>query len=147
MQEVSHVLQELVGDLQEARSRERSEQRLHERRKDLENLQLRLNKLHETYREWLDKLKAAPNLPEENLKNYSALYSFLLDVKNWQLIHADLEAVKGQEQELREEYAEKLQQVNELFQSCFAGQAGILFDCPGGRGGQVALLPGCDRGC
>ena len=114
--QVSETLSYLAEKLQEAKSREKLEQRLTERKRDLDNVQGRLKQLQETYAQWLDKLKAAPDLPEQNLKNYSSLYSFLVNVKNWQQANADHKAGQARKQKLFEEYNHKLQQINLLFQ-------------------------------
>ena len=116
VQEICEILSWLQEKMQDAKSREKTEQRLAERQKELDNLQGRLDQLHETYSQWLDRLQAAPDLPEQDLKNYSALYSFLVDVKNWQQANADLEAGRARKQELSREYGIKLQQINDLFQ-------------------------------
>ncbi|MFW6414846.1 MAG: hypothetical protein ACOCZ2_00895 [Thermodesulfobacteriota bacterium] len=123
IQEVSHILQGLVDDLQEARSREQLKNRWSERKKDLENLQDRLNSIEQTHKEWMEKLNAAPELPKDNLRNYSGLYSFLVDVKNWQQVYLELQAARRQKQILQEEHCRKLHRINELFKECSAGEA------------------------
>ena len=115
IEKVSGKLKELIDELNEAKLRENLRQKIEELGKELDEAQKREDGIKRGYDEWMDHLKAVPDLPQEHLRNYSGLYAFLTAVKDWQNAHTDLKALKDQQQELQKRYSHILQQINALF--------------------------------
>ena len=112
---VSGKLKELLETLQEAKWQEKIKQKIATHNNGLDALQERLNQIHQTRDEWLKKIKTVPNLPENNLKNYSELYWFLIHVKEWGKNNAEAEALNGTKGQLSKALAETLKRINQLF--------------------------------
>ena len=112
---VSNRIEELIENLRDAKEKENINQRLKRCVKELKNLQSRLDQINNTHDEWIENLKAAPGFPEPNSKDFSSLYWFLKQVKEWQNAHSELESLKSQKNELKNQFKEELDKSNDLF--------------------------------
>lgn len=112
---VTEKIDELSVKLSDVRYKEKTEQKIEQRKEEWEKLQTTLQQVEEERETLKEKLKAAPDLPEEDVKNYSGLYYFLTYVKIWQEKHTELEALKAEKEELKNGYSQILEETNKLF--------------------------------
>lgn len=121
---VLEKLEELVDELKEVKWQDKINHKIISYTTGIEELQPQLDKINKTRDEWLEKLKAVPDLPSVDLKNYAELYWFLDKVNKWQKNHAEVEALTGQKKQLSNTITEDLEQVNKLFSDSKAERAG-----------------------
>ena len=112
---VSGKLDELVEELETRKWLEKFKQRLKDCDKTLLKLQNQLDQLNNTRDEWVEKLKAAPEFPPENSKDFSSLYWYIKHISDWQNAHTELEALKAQNIQLQTNYENELDKINEFF--------------------------------
>jgi len=123
IEKVSETLNHLSEKLSRAWYKDKLDKKIEQRDEELENLQARFVEVETTHQEWIEKLKAAPDLPEADVKNYSGLYWFLVHAKEWQENHAEVEALNAQQEELDKNYADLLKEINEMFRQNNAEEA------------------------
>ena len=121
---VSEKLEELVDELKEVRWQDKINHKITGYTTGIEDLQPQLDEINKTRDEWLEKLKAVPDLPSADLKNYAELFWFLDKVNKWQKNHAEAEALTGRNKQLSNTLAEDLEQINKLFSDFKADRAG-----------------------
>ncbi|MDA3941485.1 MAG: hypothetical protein PF693_19635 [Spirochaetia bacterium] len=120
---VSRQIDLLIEELKTAKLQEQINQRLINCINDLEKLQERLEPIDKTRNEWLGKLKSVPAYPAEGLKDFSSLYWFLKNSKDWQSAHTELKVLQAQNIQLQEMYDKELNKINELFVKSNADEA------------------------
>lgn len=123
VEQVTETLDLLAKKLGEIRYRDKINQKIEQRSEERKLLEARLNEVNTAHQEWENKLKAAPDLPGEDVKSYSGLHYFLVHVIDWQKKHAETEAFKAETEELQKRHAQLLEQINNLFQNNHAKQA------------------------
>ena len=121
---VSEKLEELVDELKEVKWQDKINHKITSYTTGIEELQPQLDKINKIRDEWLEKLKAVPDLPSSDLKNYAELYWFLDKVNKWLKNHAEVEALTGQNKQLSNALTEDLEQVNKLFSDSKAERTG-----------------------
>ena len=124
VEQVTQWLNHLSEKLSTLQYKEKIDQKIQQRKEDLEKLKPRLDEVQQTHQAWLDKLKAAPDLPQKDVKEYKGLYWFLIHVQEWQEKHVQLEALTAQKEQLEEKYGHLLREINDLFSQHHARQAG-----------------------
>lgn len=112
---VSNRIEELIENLRDVKDKEKINQRLKRCDNNLKSLQSRLDQINNTRDEWVENLKAAPGFPETNSKDFSSLYWFLKQVKEWQDAHSELESLKSQKVTLEDQHKTELDKTNDLF--------------------------------
>lgn len=121
---VTEKLKELIEALEEAKWQEKIKQKVAIHNSGLENLQDRISQIDEKRNEWLLMIKAIPEIPENNLKNYTGLYWFLIHVKEWQKYDAEVRALSRENEQLANDIAENLARINLLLTQSKAEKAG-----------------------
>lgn len=109
---VANRLDELIESLRETKEAEQITQRLNHCKDSLDKLQPRLEKLNAKRKEWIDKLQVAPSFPENNSKDFSSLYWYLLQVNKWQEAHIQKEVLEAENTALKSQYKDELSKVN-----------------------------------
>lgn len=120
---VSEKLEKLVDELKEARWQDKINNKINGYTTGIVELQPQLDKINKTRDEWLEKLKAVPEMPSTDLKNYAELFWFLDKVNNWQENHAEAEALTERKEQLSNTLTKDLEQVNKLFSDSKAERA------------------------
>ncbi|MGM0498313.1 MAG: ATP-binding protein, partial [Bacteroidota bacterium] len=128
IEQVTDTLNHLSERLSSAWYKDKLDKKIEQRDEDLEKLQARLVEVETAHQEWEEKLKAAPDLPESDVKNYSGLYWFLVHAKEWQENHAEVEAISAQKEELEKKKADLLKEINEAFGKNNAEKANDIAD-------------------
>ncbi len=123
VEQVTETLDYLSGRLSSAWYQDKVNKKIDQRNEELEELQARLTEVETARQEWEDKLKAVPDLPDADVKNYSGLYWFLVHAREWQKSHAEVEALNAQKEKLDEKNDELLKEINEAFRQNNAEQA------------------------
>ncbi|MCF8380269.1 MAG: hypothetical protein K9H49_11865 [Bacteroidales bacterium] len=113
---VTDKLEELLSDLNEAKWQAAIAQKINNYSSELENLKPRLNKINDRYSEWKNDLKAMPELPSIDLKNYTELYWFIDRVNKWQVAHTTYLRALTEKNQLTKNLSEELEKLNRLFQ-------------------------------
>ena len=123
VEQVTETLNHLSDRLSRAWYKDKIDKKIDQRNEELEELQPRLIEAETAHQEWVEKLKAAPDLPDEDVKNYSGLYWFLVHAKDWQKNHAEVEALNAQEGKLNKKFADLLKEINDRFRQNNAEEA------------------------
>jgi len=123
VEQVAENLDRLSERLSRVWYKNKVDKKIEQRDEELEKLQARLVEIETAHQEWKDKLKAAPDLPKADIKNYSGLYWFLVYAKVWQDNHAEVEAINEQKKRLDEKNTDLLKEINEVFRQNNAGKA------------------------
>jgi len=113
--EVAKRLDELNEELISAKSQENINRRIEIIDNALKELQPRLDNIKIQYESWLEKLKLMPELPTDNLKNYSGMYWFLKNISDWQQNHNEAEALKASRDDYYELWKKNIQRINTIF--------------------------------
>ncbi len=122
-EQVAETLDYLSRRLASAWYKDKVNKKIEQRNEELQELEARLTEVETAHQEWEDKLKAAPDLPEADVKNYSGLYWFLVHAREWQGNHAEVEAINEQKKKRDEKNADLLKEINEAFRQNNAGEA------------------------
>ncbi|HUZ61426.1 MAG TPA: hypothetical protein VMU83_21805 [Hanamia sp.] len=120
---VSGKLQELMDTLQEANWQKKIRQKITFFTNDKEALQEQLKAINEKRDRWLEKIRAIPELPENNLKNYSGLSWFVHYVKEWQKNNAETRALEETKAWLSQDVTATIKMINELFPETISEKA------------------------
>ena len=120
---VSEQIDALIEELKTAKWQEKINQRLSSCIDDLEKLQKRIEQVDKTRDGLVEKLKAVPEYPAEDSKDFSSLYWFLKHAKDWQSAHTELEALKAQNIRLNDIHNKELIKINELLVKSNADEA------------------------
>ena len=123
VEQVTETMNHLTERLKDLRYRDKINKKTEKRKEDLEKLKPRLELVQQTHQAWMEKLKAAPDLPSKDVENYHGLYYFLDHVKEWQGKHAHLEALMAQKVQLEKNQEHILREINERFSQHHASQA------------------------
>ncbi len=115
VEKVAAKLDILTGDLALAKTREKNTVRAGDLKKQLEKLETQLDEIARTRNEWLEKLKAVPELPGDDLDTYMGLYWFLDRVKTWMVHHEKTNTLTTAGDILAESYRSELEKINLLF--------------------------------
>ncbi len=114
-EDVANRLDELNEELILAKTQEDINRRIHIIENELKELQPRLDNIKNQYTSWQEKLKLMPELPTDNLKNYSELYWFLKNIYDWQQNHNEAEALKASRNDYYELWKKNVQRINTIF--------------------------------
>lgn len=123
IEQVTEILDLLTNKLIEARYRDKINQKIEQRSEERKKLETRLTEVNTAHQEWENKLKAAPDLPGEDIKSYSGLHYFLVHVIDWQKKHEETEALRAEKEDLQKKHRQLLGQINQLFRENYAKQA------------------------
>jgi DNA repair exonuclease SbcCD ATPase subunit len=115
-EQVAETLDWLSKRLAGAQYRDKIYQKIEQYSEELRKLKAEVNEINTARQEWKDKLKAAPELPSGSVRNYSGLYYFLKNLKEWQQKHRATEALKAEHKKLEENHSQLLSRINDLFQ-------------------------------
>mgnify|MGYP002408208698 CR=1 FL=1 len=121
---VAQRIDELTESLQDARETEKFKQRLTGCKEQLSKLQESLDQLNSQRDEWIEKLKIAPEFLKTNPKDFSSLYWFLKQVKDWQDAHVELISNKAQKNQLEQVFENMLEKTNVLLAQCNFNRVG-----------------------
>ncbi|MFO8236011.1 MAG: hypothetical protein R6U04_11480 [Bacteroidales bacterium] len=113
--EITDKIDELSVQVSDVRYKDKIEQKIDQRKEELKRLQPALQQVEKEQKSLKEKLKAAPDLPGEEVKHYSGLYYFLTYVKIWQEKHTELEALKEERKVLKNKYSQLLEKINHVF--------------------------------
>lgn len=112
--DVAQRIDELAENLQDAREAEKFKLRLTSCKEQLNKLQESLDQINSQRNEWVEKLRVAPEFLKTNPKDFSSLYWFLKQVKDWQDAHVELESHKAQKNQLEQVFEDMLEKINVL---------------------------------
>ncbi len=115
IESVAEKIDELSKQIANARYNDRIVQKREQRKEALEQLQKKLKEVEEQQEFLKEKLKAVPDLPNEDLKHFSGLYYFLTYVKDWQEKHTELEGLQEEKKALEGKYSGLMEEINQLF--------------------------------
>lgn len=121
--EVSETLGNLMDELQEALQGEKIRREIESLNGPLREAEETLAHLRKQGDQWREKLKAIPEIPEEELKNYSGLYWYLKHVLNWHGDNSEALALRAGRDELYGQFTGNLERFNELSSAYGAGVA------------------------
>ncbi|MGM0530685.1 MAG: hypothetical protein ACQER7_04980 [Bacteroidota bacterium] len=120
---VNETINYLISELHTIKWMEMIRQKLDNLSKEREAANKQLEEIKETYDQWVRKLQAAPHLPEKDPRNYSGLYTFVMNLNTWQQAHAELEALRSQLENLSQNHDQILKKINARFQEHFVEKA------------------------
>lgn len=123
IEEVAKSLGQLLDQLHQSTWEEKTRQKAEEYRKELQTVENQLKEVHQTYDEWLRQLKAMPELPKGDTRNYSGLYMFLVNLEKWQKAYQEAESLKEQRSTLNGQHTRLLEKINERFRQHHADDA------------------------
>ncbi len=83
-EDVSERLHELIQSLKNSELQNQYRQHILFLNDELVKLKPVIKKITDNYRKMRDKLHAMPSLPESNPENYSGMYWFIVNIKQWQ---------------------------------------------------------------
>lgn len=107
-------LNELIEALHHAKEQEKIKQKITGYTSELEKNKIRLEQINRKRDEWLQKIKTIPNLPQDDLKNYSGFYWFLVHVIDWQKHDTDARALKQEKEQIASDLKEASTRINQL---------------------------------
>ncbi|MFW5820572.1 MAG: hypothetical protein ACOCWA_04740 [Bacteroidota bacterium] len=116
-EDVVKKVEELIEKLKEVQQAERIRQRLKAAKDSLHMLQDRIDKINGLRNEWIKKIQTAPGFPETNTNDFSSIYWFLIQVRNWQETYIQRESLQAEKTKLEEEYRYELKKINTLFET------------------------------
>ncbi|MFW5916380.1 MAG: hypothetical protein ACOCTM_02785, partial [Bacteroidota bacterium] len=120
---VNETINYLISELHTVKWKEMIRRKIDNRSSEQEATNKQLEEIKETYDQWVEKLQAAPHLPEKDPRNYSGLYTFVVNLNRWQQAHAELKALKRQLENLSQNHDQILKQINARFQEHFVKEA------------------------
>ncbi|MGM0682307.1 MAG: hypothetical protein ACQES8_08825 [Thermodesulfobacteriota bacterium] len=122
--QVADLLEMLVSELALAEKAEENEREAAIFKEHLADSESKLAELRREADSLLERLKAVPGIPEEELKSYDGLYWFLVNVANWQKNHTELLSNTAILDEITLTHEDTLAKFNNLAISHAAGTAG-----------------------
>ncbi|MEF8844671.1 MAG: hypothetical protein V5A59_04290 [Bacteroidales bacterium] len=120
---VNETINYLISELHTVKWREMIRRKIDNRSSEQEATNKQLEEIKETYDQWVEKLQAAPHLPEKDPRNYSGLYTFVVNLNRWQQAHAELKALKSQLENLSQNHDQILKQINARFREHFVKES------------------------
>ena len=120
---INETINYLISELHTAKWKEMIRRKIDNRSSEQEATNKQLEEIKETYDQWVEKLQAAPHFPEKDPRNYSGLYTFVVNLNRWQQAHAELKALKSQLENLSQNHEQILKQINARFQEHFVKEA------------------------
>ena len=120
---VAGVMELLISELARAERAEEAQREMHICRDQLTESEQKLGQIKKQQEQLLDKLKAIPGIPREDLKSYDGLYWFLIHVTDWQRYNAEVLALTSVRDEVTRRINENLNKFNDLSARHNAGKA------------------------
>jgi uncharacterized protein YhaN len=114
-EEVQDQLSKLVNELQDASWQERLETEIDKRRSELNGLRNKIKEVESSANDLRSSLSALPKLPFDDPQNYSALYWFIIHVKDWQKADTELSALKKKRDQQKTNLKEEIEKCNKVF--------------------------------
>ena len=111
---VAGVMESLISELTRAERAEEAKREMLRYREQLTETEEKLGQIKKQQEHLLDKLKAIPDIPLEDLKSYDGLYWFLIHVADWQRYNAEVLALTAVKDELIRQKNENLGKFNDL---------------------------------
>ena len=128
--QVADLLEMLVSDLALAEKTEENQRETAICREQLAGSEKELAGLRKEAGSLLERLKAVPGIPGEELRSYDGLYWFLVNVVRWQECHTELLSCVAAHDEITLQHKKTLAKFNELVVEYTSGTAG---DAAGAR--------------
>ena len=121
--QVADLLEMLVSDLALAEKTEENQREAAICREQLAGSEKELAGLRQEAGRLLERLKAVPGIPGEELKSYDGLYWFLVNVVRWQECHTELLSCMAAHDEITLQHKKTLAKFNELVVEYTSGTA------------------------
>ena len=112
---VVDLLNELVKDLQKAYQRNDIIRKQKDIEKQLGYTNNELKQLEEIRNQLIERIKAAPHIPEISENDYTSLVWFIENLKKWQNSHLELLTLQTKIQHLKSELQAEMEKCNEIF--------------------------------
>ncbi|MGM0651052.1 MAG: ATP-binding protein, partial [Bacteroidota bacterium] len=129
--DVTDQLDTLIKALHNAEFKEKSTGRLNHLHQQLEELKSDINDINETHQQWLDKLKAVPNLPDAAKSDFSSMYWFLKNILAWQHAHTKHTKMQAERAQIEKDQSILLEKCNEIFSGLQLEHAGDAAEANG----------------
>ncbi len=111
---VAGIMELLISELARAERDEQAAQSMELCRDRLAEAEQRLGQVNKQREQMLERLKAIPGIPLEDLKSYDGLYWFLVHAADWQKYNAEVLALTGGRDEATRQKNENLRKFNDL---------------------------------
>ncbi|MDK2978294.1 MAG: hypothetical protein PWP52_1008, partial [Bacteroidales bacterium] len=129
--DVTDQLDNLIKALHNAEFKEKSTERLNNLHQQLEELKSDINDINQTHQQWLDKLKAVPNLPDAVKSDFSSMYWFLKNIQAWQQAHTKHSKLQAERAQVEKGQGILLKKCNEIFSALQLEPAGDAAEANG----------------
>ncbi|MEA3447613.1 MAG: hypothetical protein U9Q98_04065 [Bacteroidota bacterium] len=129
--DVTDQLDTLIKALHNAEFKEKSTERLNNLHQQLEDLKSDINDINQTHQQWLDKLKAVPNLPDAAKSDFSGMYWFLKNIMAWQQSHTKHTKLQAERGQIEKDQGILLKKCNEIFSGLQLEHAGDAAEANG----------------
>ena len=112
---VQRRLADLVSELQDASWQERIEQEIAKRKDQLQALEGKVGNVKETANNLKESLSALPQLPFDDPENYTALYWFIINLKDWQKANSHINALEKSKNQYETNIKDEIEKCNQTF--------------------------------
>lgn len=89
--EVAEQIDQLIKELHGHNSNEVILSKIEERKNELHRLSPQLEAIYVRHKEWLNSIQATPELPDFDKQDFSSLYWFMHNLKEWQAVYLNKE--------------------------------------------------------
>ncbi|MGC9330975.1 MAG: ATP-binding protein [Bacteroidales bacterium] len=128
---VTDQLDTLIKALHNAEFKKFSTGRLNHLHQLLEDLKSDISDINQTHQQWLDKLKAVPNLPDTAKNDFSSMYWFLKNIIAWQQVHTKHSKLLAERAQIEKEQGILLKKCNDIFSGLQLEHAGDAAEANG----------------
>ncbi|MDR4988466.1 MAG: hypothetical protein RG741_06490 [Bacteroidales bacterium] len=115
-EEVSMLMDDLVKLLEQARNVQSIQEEREQKMRELAQLEPQFDKIREQQSQWLEKLKLVPDISESTLMNYSAMYHFLTQVREWKKYMVEATEIEAVLEDITTSYDDVLNKANKLIE-------------------------------